>query len=173
MATCKECGTNIPDESRFCFYCGTPQGEPRPEQAGASWLENHAVVASVALGVLILGAIMVPVFLFGGTLYWPSWVVAALLFAIGMGIELYHLLRFGRPKRSNVVAAALVVGMILAATLAALLPGREFQSPHGLVIRVLIWGTGLACYAVGYWTGYHPAGRGPRKGQAGGSDAGG
>ena len=31
MAQCKECGTTLPDEARFCFQCGTPVKPSHPE----------------------------------------------------------------------------------------------------------------------------------------------
>ncbi len=65
MATCKECEAQIPDESRFCWYCGV-QCEPRSENLSASrlWLKRHAALVSVTIGVVMFGAIIGLVFLF-------------------------------------------------------------------------------------------------------------
>ncbi len=163
MATCKECGVQIPDESRFCWHCGAPQKEPRPERPSVVWMRRHASLVSVASYVVVFGAMLGLIFLHGVPPYWAGWVATALIFAVGLGVDCYHSLHPGRPERSNAGSSALVVGIVLVASFVWSVSNGDFQDSRDMLIKLLICATGATCYTVGYWTGYRPTVRTTRK----------
>jgi zinc ribbon protein len=76
MPECKNCGADVPEESRFCLQCGRPLGEPEPAPKRRLGLPialptlSPVTVAAIALA---LGAVIL---LAGGV--W-AWGVVALL----------------------------------------------------------------------------------------------
>lgn len=53
---CLNCGKQIADGSKFCFYCGAKTGiKPAPESSGNGGLRNKIIVAALVLAVMSAG----------------------------------------------------------------------------------------------------------------------